>query len=394
MAPSRTSTTPSSTALITQRNQEDLAKSKTLHGHTFHDNHHQDSFLSKLNKKDRDFQPAVVDKYLDNWKEDRPELESEEDKAQRQTAYKAVANSFYDLATDFYEYAWGTSFHFCRFHPREPFHQAIARHEHFLAANMGIQPHHRVLDIGCGVGGPAREIGHFTGAHITGLNNNDYQIARARRYAVSAGLDKRSDFVKGDFMNMPIDDNSYDACYAIEATVHASTLEGVYGEAYRILKPGGVFGCYEWVMTDKYDPTNPDHLRIVRGLEVGNGIAQMLTVKDCLQALKTVGFTIEKNEDMGATDDNIKWYYPLQGDIRQANAFWDYLTVLRTTTAGRAATTYMVKTLESLGLVAPGSAKVSTILQTAADSVLEGALLGIFTPMYFFVARKPLTASQ
>lgn len=103
MAPSRTSTTPSSTALITQRNQEDLAKSKTLHGHTFHDNHHQDSFLSKLNKKDRDFQPAVVDKYLDNWKEDRPELESEEDKAQRQTAYKAVANSFYDLATDFYE---------------------------------------------------------------------------------------------------------------------------------------------------------------------------------------------------------------------------------------------------------------------------------------------------
>ncbi|KAF9308320.1 Delta(24)-sterol C-methyltransferase, partial [Linnemannia elongata] len=288
MAPSRTSTTPSSTALITQRNQEDLAKSKTLHGHTFHDNHHQDSFLSKLNKKDRDFQPVVVDKYLDNWKEDRPELESEEDKAQRQTAYKAVANSFYDLATDFYEYAWGTSFHFCRFHPREPFHQAIARHEHFLAANMGIQPHHRVLDIGCGVGGPAREIGHFTGAHITGLNNNDYQIARARRYAVSAGLDKRSDFVKGDFMNMPIDDNSYDACYAIEATVHASTLEGVYGEAYRILKPGGVFGCYEWVMTDKYDSTNPDHLRIVRGLEVGNGIAQMLTVKDCLQALKTV----------------------------------------------------------------------------------------------------------
>lgn len=259
---------------------------------------------------------------------------------------------------------------------------------------MGIQPHHRVLDIGCGVGGPAREIGHFTGAHITGLNNNDYQIARARRYAISAGLDHRSDFVKGDFMNMPIDDNSYDACYAIEATVHASTLEGVYGEAYRILKPGGVFGCYEWVMTDKYDPTNPEHLRIVRGLEVGNGIAQMLTVKDCLKALKTVGFTIEKNEDMGETDDKIKWYYPLQGDIRQANAFWDYLTVLRTTTAGRAATTYMVKTLESLGLVAPGSAKVSTILQTAADAVLEGALLGIFTPMYFFVARKPLTASQ
>ncbi|KAF8940047.1 S-adenosyl-L-methionine-dependent methyltransferase [Dissophora ornata] len=390
MAPSKTSS-----AVISQRNREDLALSKTLHGESWDESHHQDSFLSKLKNRDRQFQPAVVDNYLDNWKEDKPENESEEAKTQRQNAYKAVANSFYDLATDFYEYAWGTSFHFCRFRPREPFQQAIARHEHYLAANMGIQPSWKVLDIGCGVGGPAREIGHFTGAHVTGLNNNDYQINRAKRYAVTYGLDKKSDFVKGDFMSMPLDDNSYDACYAIEATVHASTLEGVYGEAYRILKPGGVFGCYEWVMTDLYDPTNPEHLRIVRGLEVGNGIAQMMTRKDCLKALETVGFTIEKHQDMGATEDKIKWYYPLEGDIRQANAFWDYLTVLRTTTAGRAATTYMVRALEKMRLVAPGSAKVSSILQTAADSVLEGALLGIFTPMYFFVARKPAdTPSQ
>jgi sterol 24-C-methyltransferase len=207
-------------------------------------------------------------------------------------------------------------------------------------------------------------------------------------------LEKKSDFVKGDFMNMPMEDNTFDGCYAIEATVHASTLEGVYGEAYRVLKPGGVFGCYEWVMTDKYDPTNPEHLRIVRGLEVGNGVAKMMTVKDCLAALEKVGFTIEKNMDMAETDDRIKWYYPIQGDVRQANTFWDYLTVLRTTTSGRAVTTFMVSALEKIGLVAPGSTKVSTILQTAADSVVEGAELGIFTPMYFFVARKPLNASR
>ncbi|KAF9366046.1 Delta(24)-sterol C-methyltransferase [Mortierella sp. NVP85] len=389
MAPARTSTT-----LITQRNREDLLLSKTLHGSSWNEDHHQDSLIFKLKNKDREYQPAVVDNYLDNWKEDIPENETEESKTTRQNAYKAVANSFYDLATDFYEYAWGTSFHFCRFHPREPFQQAMARHEHYLAANMGIQPHWKVLDIGCGVGGPAREIGQFTGAHITGLNNNDYQINRAKRYAVSYGLENKSDFIKGDFMNMPIEDNTFDGCYAIEATVHASRLEGVYGEAYRVLKPGGVFGCYEWVMTDKYDPTNPEHLRIVRGLEVGNGVAKMPTVKECINALKSVGFTIEKNMDMGETDDDIKWYYPIQGDVRQANTFWDYMTVLRTTTPGRAATTYMVTALEKIGLVSPGSAKVSTILQTAADSVVEGALLGIFTPMYFFVARKPDNASR
>ncbi|KAF8931557.1 S-adenosyl-L-methionine-dependent methyltransferase [Dissophora ornata] len=381
--------TATSSVMASQRDRDDLALSKVLHGNSWNDNKNQTSFLSKLHKKDREYQASVVNEYLDNWKEQKPENETDDDREKRAGAYKAVSNSFYDLTTDFYEYAWGTSFHFCRFRPYEPFQQAIARHEHYLAANMGIQSTWKVLDIGCGVGGPAREIGHFTGAHITGLNNNDYQIARAKRYAASYDLEHKSDFIKGDFMNMPINDKSYDACYAIEATVHASSLEGVYGEAFRILKPGGVFGCYEWLMTDSYDPTNPEHLRIVRGLEVGNGIAKMVTVKDCLKALETVGFTIEIAKNMGTTDDKIKWYYPLEGDIRQANAFWDYLTVLRTTTAGRTATTYMVKALETFGLVAPGSAKVSSILQTAADSVLEGARLGIFTPMYFFVARKP-----
>ncbi len=57
-----------------------------------------------------------------------------------------------------------------------------------------------MLDVGCGVGGPAREIAKFTGAHVTGLNNNDYQIERATRYAAREGLSHQLDFVKGDFM--------------------------------------------------------------------------------------------------------------------------------------------------------------------------------------------------
>jgi sterol 24-C-methyltransferase len=58
----------------------------------------------------------------------------------------------------------------------------------------------KVLDVGCGVGGPAREIAKFTGCHITGLNNNDYQIDRATHYAETEGLSNQLKFVKGDFM--------------------------------------------------------------------------------------------------------------------------------------------------------------------------------------------------
>ena len=109
-------------------------------------------------------------------------------------------HSYYNLATDLYEYGWGQSFHFCRYSIGEGFYQAIARHEHYLAMKTNIQAGMKVLDVGCGVGGPAREIAKFTDAHITGLNNNDYQIERATRYAAKEGLSKQLKFVKGDFM--------------------------------------------------------------------------------------------------------------------------------------------------------------------------------------------------
>lgn len=102
--------------------------------------------------------------------------------------------------TDFYEEAWAQSFHFCRFTVGEPFLQALARHEHYLAYKLGIEEGMEVLDVGCGVGGPAREIVRFTGCNVVGINNNGYQIARAARHSVRAGLEKNLSFFKGDFM--------------------------------------------------------------------------------------------------------------------------------------------------------------------------------------------------
>ena len=78
--------------------------------------------------------------------------------------------------------------------------------------------------------------------NVVGLNNNDFQIGRARRYTKQAGLENQVSFVKGDFMKLSeqFGENSFDAVYAIEATVHAPTFEGVYGEIMKVLKPGGV----------------------------------------------------------------------------------------------------------------------------------------------------------
>lgn len=78
---------------------------------------------------------------------------------------------------------------------------------------MQLKPGMRVLDVGCGVGGPAREIARFSDATIVGVNNNDFQIGRATAKSKKAGLSDKVSFVKGDFMKLSeqFGENSFDA---------------------------------------------------------------------------------------------------------------------------------------------------------------------------------------
>lgn len=114
---------------------------------------------------------------------------------------------------------------------------------------LGLTEGDLCLDVGCGVGGPMREIAKFSGANVIGINNNAYQAERNSLLFARLGLDKLCAVVKGDFHQMPFPSNYFDNAYAIEATCHAKTLEDVYGEVFRTLKPGGVFCDYEWLTT-------------------------------------------------------------------------------------------------------------------------------------------------
>ena len=51
--------------------------------------------------------------------------------------------------------------------------------EHYVALKLGLKEGMKVADLGCGVGGPLRSIASFSGADITGLTINEYQVKRA-----------------------------------------------------------------------------------------------------------------------------------------------------------------------------------------------------------------------
>ncbi|KAK7024834.1 delta-sterol C-methyltransferase [Favolaschia claudopus] len=348
--------------------------------------------LQKRNEMVGDGRQQIrIENYTKFWNKDISK-EGEADTENRVDSYTDVVNGYYDGATELYESAWAPSFHFCRFYKGEAFLAALARHEHYLAAQMHLRPGMRILDVGCGVGGPARAIARFADVHVVGLNNNEFQVRRARGYTKRDGLERQVEFVRGDFMKLEelFGKDSFDAVYAIEATCHAPTWEGVYGEIFKVLKPGGVFGVYEWCMTDTWDPSNQAHADLQHAIELGNGIPEMRPRKLALQALKSVGFDIQHAEDLAERKDDVPWYYPLEGDIRKAQTAWDYFTVWRMSWSGMIIAHGLLWVLEKVGVVPKGTHDVGEALRVAAVALVRGGQLKLFTPMYLVVSKKPL----
>jgi sterol 24-C-methyltransferase len=156
------------------------------------------------------------------------DITNEESVAERKQKYADMVNDFYNLVTDFYEWGWGQSFHFGpRFHD-ESFIESIKRAEYHLCSRLGMKPGVRALDVGCGVGGPMRNMAVFSGATIDGITINEYQVKVGNKYNGMHGLSDICKLTQGDFQNIPWPDATFDVAYAIEATCHSPDRVQVY----------------------------------------------------------------------------------------------------------------------------------------------------------------------
>ena len=305
------------------------------------------------------------------------------DASDKRQQYRKIVTNYYDLATKFYEFGWGSCFHFAPRRNGEELEASILRHEHFLADQLGLKPAMHVLDVGCGIGGPMRNLARYSGARFTGVNINAHQLGRAEQLT-PADLQSQCEFLLCDFMQLSSVAGRFDAAINIEAMAHAPDKTAAFREVFSVLHPGAGFAGYEWCLTERFDGSNPAHRQIRDDIMVGSGLPHIASQTEVCSALRTAGFELLEARDLAfEADAETPWYRALQSrDLRLAS--------LPRTPVGRAITNLVLGVGEKLHLVPAGARAVSSFLNTGADALVKGGETGVFTPMYFYLARKPL----
>jgi SAM-dependent methyltransferase len=119
-----------------------------------------------------------------------------------------------------------------------------------LAAAAGLDPSTRVLDLGCGIGGPARYLATTFGCNVIGVDLSPAFIDAAIYLTERCGLSDRVSFQIGDALHLPFDDAAFDAVFLQHVAMNVENRPAIYAEVRRILSPRGRFATYDVVLRD------------------------------------------------------------------------------------------------------------------------------------------------
>jgi ubiquinone/menaquinone biosynthesis C-methylase UbiE len=154
-----------------------------------------------------------------------------------------------------------------------------------------------ILDIGCGIGGPAMDMVRRHGAQVVGIDLEAPLIERAKSDARAAGLHEHCTFERVSPGPLPFSDMNFDIVVSSGAVTQTPDKDALFSEALRVLKPGGYFSCYEWMGTgNEYS----DELRY--WIELEGLTYEFETLEKYGERLREVGFT-----DVTTTDAS-DWY--------------------------------------------------------------------------------------
>jgi SAM-dependent methyltransferase len=151
--------------------------------------------------------------------------------------------------------------------PEQPTIEALAPYDQFhgrgleatmeIAAMLPARPSDHILDIGSGIGGPARYVASRFGCRVTGIDLTAEFCDVARHLTGLLHLDNRVTFETGDALKMPFKDGSFDGAYSMNVSMNIADKRAFYREIHRVIVPGAWLLLSEIAQGENGEPDYP-----------------------------------------------------------------------------------------------------------------------------------------
>ncbi|WP_439402005.1 class I SAM-dependent methyltransferase [Bradyrhizobium sp. DASA03068] len=118
-----------------------------------------------------------------------------------------------------------------------------------LAQQLGLTPDDRVLDIGCGLGGPARHIAARYGCHVTGIDLTRDYIEAGNVLSEWLQLHDCVSLQQGNALSLPFANGSFSAAYMLHVGMNIADKSALFAEVGRVLRACARFAIYDVMRT-------------------------------------------------------------------------------------------------------------------------------------------------